>query len=315
VDKVKNPKVSILIPVYNRGKIINKTVNSALQQSYENIEVVIVDNNSQDNTYKVITEIANKDKRVRVYKNDVNLGPVKNWLKCLEYSSGEYIKFLWSDDLIAENFLEETLIYLQDNDDVGFAYSPVILIDIDDKEIKNMYNLHKEDVLIDSTEFLRLSIVGGTVPVSPGCALFRRKDILQNLIIDIPNDDNLNFNKFGAGNDQLIFLFTCKNYLNVAYVSTTKSYFRSHLDSFTMSNDLSLYYSWAKLYFISIYENKNLSELLKSRLLFSSLINPRFKTINSKLKSRPSLYYFAVLLLNAVTFKFRNIFMDRKGKL
>jgi len=92
--------VSILIPVYNREKLVKRAIESAINQTYENIEVIAVDNKSTDRTYEVLKGHAEKYPDVKVYQNKENLGPVRNWKKCLEYSSGEFIKILFSDDWI-----------------------------------------------------------------------------------------------------------------------------------------------------------------------------------------------------------------------
>ena len=104
--------VSILIPTYNREKIILETLNCAVNQTYKNTEVIVVDNKSTDNGFEIIKGFAKSHPNVRVYQNEENIGPVKNWLKCMDYATGEYAKILWSDDLIAPDFIEMTLPYL-----------------------------------------------------------------------------------------------------------------------------------------------------------------------------------------------------------
>ena len=104
----QNNLVSILIPVYNRDKFIEETINSALSQTYQNIEIIIVDNNSTDNTWRIIKKYTKKDNRIKAFKNDTNIGPVRNWKKCTDKADGEFGKILWSDDLIAPEFIEKT---------------------------------------------------------------------------------------------------------------------------------------------------------------------------------------------------------------
>ena len=68
-----SPKVSILIPVYNRAKIISETLNSAVNQTYKNIEVIVVDNKSTDNTFEIVKEFAKSHSNVKVYQNEENI--------------------------------------------------------------------------------------------------------------------------------------------------------------------------------------------------------------------------------------------------
>src|SRR5690606_35808884 len=115
--------VSIIIPVYNRVNIISETIESALGQRYEDFEVVIVDNASTDGTWEIIQQYALNDSRVRVFRNDHNIGAVWNWKRALYEALGYYGKILWSDDLIDEAFLEMTFALFEE--DVAFVYSKV----------------------------------------------------------------------------------------------------------------------------------------------------------------------------------------------
>lgn len=91
------PKVSILLPTYNSALFLDEAITSALNQTFTDFELIIVDNCSTDNSYDVIAKYLH-DKRVRYYKNETNIGVIGNFNKCLSYASGEYIKLLCSDD-------------------------------------------------------------------------------------------------------------------------------------------------------------------------------------------------------------------------
>ena len=79
--------VSILVPVYNRENLIEETVNSGLSQTYENIEIIIVDNQSTDGTWKILEKLASQDKRIKIFQNNTNIGPVRNWKRCIDEAS------------------------------------------------------------------------------------------------------------------------------------------------------------------------------------------------------------------------------------
>ena len=96
---MSDPLVSICIPVYNRRELIVKAVESCIRQSYQNIEVIIVDNCSTDGTYERLLADYGSFANIHVYQNVENLGPVRNWLKCLELSNGDFIKILFSEFL------------------------------------------------------------------------------------------------------------------------------------------------------------------------------------------------------------------------
>ncbi|MCB0513357.1 MAG: glycosyltransferase family 2 protein, partial [Bacteroidetes bacterium] len=92
------PEVSIIIPVYNTGKYIAKAVKSVLNQTFKDLELIIVDDASTDETYSICEEYAKNDDRVRLYKNERNLGMMPNWNNALQYITGKYWAKLDSDD-------------------------------------------------------------------------------------------------------------------------------------------------------------------------------------------------------------------------
>lgn len=98
---MSSPKVSICIPTYNYANYISETIESILSQNFTDFELVIVDDCSADHTAKIVESYANKDSRINFIANKVNLGMVKNWNYCLDLAQGEYIKFVFGDDLLA----------------------------------------------------------------------------------------------------------------------------------------------------------------------------------------------------------------------
>jgi len=249
------PIVSILIPVYNREKIILQTLNSAVNQTYKNIEIIVVDNKSTDNTFEVVKEFAKYHTNVRVYQNEENIGPVRNWRRCLDYATGEYAKILWSDDLIAPEFIEKTLPYLVDHEDVGFVFTGTEIFNYDTGQRIKAYFIGNTGIY-DTKKFIEGSLLSGPFPVSPGNALFRKKDVEKNLLIDIPNKIGSDFKMHAIGNDVLIYLLIAKNYPKFAFINETLSFFRAHKDSISISTNktkIATLYNIAKAYFVENY--------------------------------------------------------------
>lgn len=117
-------KVSIVIPVYNAEKFIEQTVDSVLNQTYENIEVLLVDNLSKDNSLKMIKGYAKKDKRVKVFqeKDKQSVGAARNL--GIKKSTGEYITFIDSDDLALPFLVEKLLCNAKENNsDIVYGLS------------------------------------------------------------------------------------------------------------------------------------------------------------------------------------------------
>lgn len=248
------PLVSIIIPVYNRENIISQTLDCAINQTYNNIEILISDNCSSDNTLAILKEYALNDKRIKIFSNEINVGPVLNWKNCIDKIQGNYTKILWSDDLISYDFIEKTL--KEFDKDTSFVMTGVKIFDSENGKILSSTFFQKKNKY-KTAEYLNdiLFYNKSGFPVSPCCALFRTDDIKASYIEQIPNNENLDFKKFGAGNDLLFFLITASKYKHIKCVNEFNTKFRSHSSSLTISNKLNLYYEYAIYFFIANYYN------------------------------------------------------------
>ena len=106
--------ISVIIPTYNRAHIIEKSIKSVLEQTYENLECIIVADCSLDDTEKVVKSIG--DKRLKYFKLEKNGGAVKARNKGIDLATGEYIAFQDSDDIFRKDKLEKQLLALIEND-------------------------------------------------------------------------------------------------------------------------------------------------------------------------------------------------------
>lgn len=257
------PKVSILIPVYNREKLIGECIESALAQTFSDLEVVVVDNASTDGTWSVCKKYAERDSRVRVFQNTENIGPVKNWKRCFDEARGEFGKILFSDDLIYPEFLSKTVSFL-DNPNVGFVFTNVEIAYApghDGRVVDNAVKYFKGHEYIHMNFFEPYK-----VPLSPCAALFRLDDLRKNLVWDIPTPAKTDFSTHGAGPDLLLYLQAAAQYPLVAKLEDTLVLFRKHQESITVSFDKSIiatYYAQARLWFA----NTQLSPAIYHRLL------------------------------------------------
>ena len=98
----EQPKITVIIPTYNRSEMLCKCVDSVLMQRYQNIEIIIIDDCSTDNTQSLIENRYKEEARVHYVRNDKNLGPGGNRQKAYNMSSGEYIIFADDDDYYFE---------------------------------------------------------------------------------------------------------------------------------------------------------------------------------------------------------------------
>lgn len=98
--------VSVIIPVYNAAKFLTQCLNSVLSQTLKDIEVICVNDKSQDNSLEILKEFQEKDKRITVINNEKNLGAALTRNEGIEKAKGKYIYFLDADDYIDEKYLE-----------------------------------------------------------------------------------------------------------------------------------------------------------------------------------------------------------------
>jgi len=103
------PLVTISIPTFNRGSKLNRAIKSALEQDYKNIEVIISDNASIDNTEEICTNHAKIDSRVIYIKQPLNKGPLVNYNTVLNQASGQYFMWLGDDDWIDSKYITVSL--------------------------------------------------------------------------------------------------------------------------------------------------------------------------------------------------------------
>ena len=122
------PLVSVCIPAYNNAAYIKETIDSILKQTWKNLELVICDDKSKDNTIEVIESI--KDDRIRLCKNEKNLGMSGNWNKCLHECKGEFIKLICADDMLRKDAIEKEVRALIEHPKAVLAESDTQLFDL-----------------------------------------------------------------------------------------------------------------------------------------------------------------------------------------
>lgn len=126
-------KISVIIPVYNAEKTIEKCVDSILQQSIQDFRIYLVDDNSTDDSWALINKIALKDKRIYVFRQETNKGPSAARNIALDIANGEWINFIDSDDYIEKNFFEELL---KVGEEADIVISSFVQVDTEGKYLR-----------------------------------------------------------------------------------------------------------------------------------------------------------------------------------
>lgn len=120
IKSTMNKLVSVIMPNYNSGKYISQAIESVLNQTYENVELIIVDDCSTDNSIEIIKSFQNKDNRIKLFKNEKNSGAAVSRNRAIKEANGVWIAFLDSDDIWMPDKLEKQIGFMTDN---GYHFS------------------------------------------------------------------------------------------------------------------------------------------------------------------------------------------------
>jgi len=129
MKKKDNLKFSILMPVYNGAKVISPTLRSILSQSFDNFELIIVDDCSKDNTERVVRSF--KDKRIKFFKNKENLGYPGNLEECKKKARGDIFYLMGQDDILGKDALLNTYNIFEKDENIGAVTRPYFWFDKD----------------------------------------------------------------------------------------------------------------------------------------------------------------------------------------
>ena len=124
--KNQTSNVSVLLPTYNVEKYISKTLDSIIQQTYKNINILIIDDCSTDDTFNIIKKYKEKDSRIQIFRNSKNEGIVKTRNKLFDLSNSEYQAIFDADDLYDRNRLQVQVNFLTKNKDIDAVSSHFI---------------------------------------------------------------------------------------------------------------------------------------------------------------------------------------------
>ncbi len=137
---MKTPELSIIIPVFNREKYIEETVLSLLAQSFDDFELIIIDDGSTDNSLRIINSF--RDPRIKIIENYQNKGIVYSRNAGLKLAKGNFIAPFDSDDIALPDKFEKQIKFLKENPDFGMVGSWVKLIDSKGKPLKKRWKLN-----------------------------------------------------------------------------------------------------------------------------------------------------------------------------
>lgn len=169
------PLVSIVIPCYNSSKFVAETIDSVLNQSYKNIELIVVNDGSTDNSLSIIQQFT--DNRIQlISKENAGVSAARN--SGFKKAKGEFIMFLDADDLIDSSFVEKAVITFQQNTKVDFITTNIINID------ENSELLEKKQVNRGTYQDVQKEIVSFSMFVHscPSAYIYRKNKLEKHKI-------------------------------------------------------------------------------------------------------------------------------------
>lgn len=234
--------VSVCIPVYNGACTIEGTLHSVLNQTYKNLEIIIVDNCSEDNTVQVINKF--DDSRIKVYQNNANLGLAGNLNKCLEYVSGEYVQFVCADDILYPECIYKKVCLIESREHISMVFSASEIID-DTGKVLMKRRLYKRSCIIDGDRLAKRSYLSKNLYGEPSNVLFKAVSLAKagkfasNLCYTIDWDMWLRLSC--VGDVGYINKILVKYRISLSNVTSSIKVFELLKDDWKMINNMRLY--------------------------------------------------------------------------
>jgi glycosyltransferase involved in cell wall biosynthesis len=167
-------KVSVCIPSYNAARFIGATIKSVLDSEYRNIEIIISDDASTDDTVKIIESL--QDRRIRLYQNGRNEGPVRNWNRAVTQATGEYVSLLNHDDQFGPFWPLFAVHHLERSPHIGWVATAFHVIDTWERPLALRSRFRTTGEIPKDVAFLETAKLNG---LGPGFVV--RRKILEEV--------------------------------------------------------------------------------------------------------------------------------------
>jgi len=217
MNSLVRPKVSVCIPNYNYGHFVGEAIQSVLNQTFTDFELIIVDDCSNDNSISVIRSF--RDSRIRFYRNDKNIGRLRNINKCISLARGSYVTILPSDGMYSSDSLAKRVQVLDLNPQVGLVFCSAKIID-EKGVILREYRPFENNQIMHGEKFFKILILGNRILTLT--ALVRRECYIKL--------GAFNREVASGSRDWEMWLRICLNY-DIAYINQPLAYERKHPDN------------------------------------------------------------------------------------
>lgn len=324
----QNKKVSIIIPVYNAEKTIIKCINSIINQTYKNIEIIIVDDGSSDNTKKILKAYSNIENLILVFKSNEGVSISRN--VGLKKSTGDYILFLDADDWLENNTIEK-LVDCKEKHNVDLVRYSYYLNNDETKYIEKRINIkdNKKNCKLDINNdiinyymegklegYVWLLMIDKSVIIDFDSSLSMMEDFIFILEL-LKKAKTICFfdeclyhyycNQNGASNST----YNIEKKINDIILVTLKaksilSYDNIKMEKFNL-NQINLIY----IFFVRMVKNKKIKEIDIRKINYENLIKVVENSDINKLGIRRKIGLFFIIKKNYKLFKIYNFLLEK----
>lgn len=309
----ENLIISIIVPVYNQEEYLNKSILSAINQSYKNIEIIIINDGSTDKSVKILEKFANIDDRIKII-HQKNQGLVGATLTGIKNSTGDYICFLDPDDFIGENFVSNFVQALdKDYDFVAAGYYIDNGVSVKSKEL-DTYKVYNNDELVErKNSFLskiNTSLISDEFFISRWNKIYK-KECVNKILNEFETCKNVSL-----GEDTIFtFLVICNSTLGKTIKKSNEYFYNvANQNSMMKNSNIEAYVDKCNIAFNSFSKllNNYNCELRQAYLLFYFLIDTIFVRVN-KNDSESFEYLYNFLMKNDIYLEAIKVVLKQKN--
>ncbi|OIJ18524.1 glycosyl transferase family 2 [Anaerobacillus alkalidiazotrophicus] len=256
------PLVSIVIPAYNRPHTLKIAIDSVLEQTYENIEIIICDDSTDNRVQEMLDPYLHSFPQIKYYKNERNLF-LENWHKCFDLASGEYINYLMDDDVFQKEKIAKMIYFFNEFENITLVTSYRQTIDESGhflSPIRATARLYEETRVFDGKVLGNIALTRClNVIGEPTTVLFRKKDLTERYGV-------YKGKQYSLINDLAAWLSLLSKGKAV-YIPEALSYFRLHPNQNNNTMGLHAFSEWLDIIIASRKEGfLETNELFKTAL-------------------------------------------------
>ena len=256
IEENNLPLVSVVVPCYNHEKYVKETIESIINQTYKNIELIVIDDGSKDNSVKVIQELADKYGFTFIHRPNKGLSATLN--EGIRLSKGKYFSAIASDDILFLEKIEKQVKFMESNPKYGMCYGKIVYFEDSIKNTSEYSNSNKQGWVFDD-----LLNYGCFIPAP---STFMRKEVFETVG---EYDENLWIE------DWDMWLRISQKY-QVGYIDEYLAYYRKH-DTNISSQSLKMYKAEKQI--LEKYKDyENFDNVIKNKkIVWFSLLSRKYK--------------------------------------